>query len=208
MTHAPGPTTVPARHAKAFSVDRGQVIKVINTHGQQVLDTWAFNRADLGEHLSMEHTRSFNSAIYVAIGQRLVTNLRRPILTVLEDTSPGRHDTLLCACNKAVYAELGCTVYHRNCDDNLHEALAELGLSVAHTPAPLNLFMNIPVNGDGTIERLPPASAPGDFVLFRAELDLIVVFSACPQDITTINAGRPTDAHVAILDAERTRPRA
>jgi hypothetical protein len=196
---------IPARHGKAFSIDRGQAAKLINTHGQQVLDTWAFNRDDLGEYLSMDQTRSINSTIYIKTGSTLVTNHRRPILTILEDTSPGRHDTLLCACNRAIYTELGVTTYHRNCVDNLHEALGALGLSVPFTPAPLNLFMNIPVKGDGAIERLAPASRPGDYILLRAEIDLVLVLSACPQDITLINGGQPTDAHVQILEAAATR---
>lgn len=192
---------VPARYGKAFAIARGQVAKVINTHGQQVLDTWAFNRDDLGEYLSMDQTRSINSAIYIKTGDRLVTNHRRPILTILEDTSPGRHDTLLCACNRAIYEELGVTTYHRNCVDNLHEALGALGLSVPFTPAPLNLFMNIPIAANGAVERLPPASRPGDYLALRAEMNLVLVLSACPQDITVINGGQPTDAHVQILAA-------
>ena len=84
---APEAIVIPARYGKAFSIDRGQVAKLINTHGQQVLDTWAFNRGDLGEYLSMDQTRSINSTIYIKTGSTLVTNHRRPILTILEDTS-------------------------------------------------------------------------------------------------------------------------
>lgn len=195
------PVVVPARYGKAIALDRGQIAKVINTHGQQVLDTWAFNRKDLGEYLSMDQTRSINSKIYIAEGDRLVSNHRRPILTILKDTSPGRHDTLLCACNRGVYEELGVKDYHRNCVDNLHEALGALGFSVPFTPAPLNLFMNIPITADGAVERLAPASRPGDYLMLRAEMDLVLVFSACPQDITVINGGQPTDAHVQVLPA-------
>jgi uncharacterized protein YcgI (DUF1989 family) len=197
----PALTLIPARHGKAAFVDAGQRIRVVNTHGSQVLDTWAFNRHDLREHMSMEHTRSFNSKIYAGAGDTMVTNRRRPILHWLEDSSPGRHDTLLCACNRYIYEELGCRAYHRNCSDNLHEALAALGLSAPETPSPLNLFMNIPVDADGSITRLPPASRPGDHVLLRAEVDLVLVFSACPQDITPINgpACTPLDAHFAII---------
>jgi uncharacterized protein YcgI (DUF1989 family) len=183
---------IPARHGKAVRLDAGQHIKVVNTHGQQVLDTWAFRVGDPQEYLSMEHTRSCNSTIYVQEGASLVSTRRRAMLTLVEDHSPGCHDTLLCACNAEIYRELGCEAYHRNCEDNLHEALAELGLRVACTPAPLNLFMNTPALADGRIDRRPPTAAPGDFVVLRAEMDLAVVFSACPQDVTVINGeGRP-----------------
>jgi uncharacterized protein len=194
------PILIPARHGRAALVRQGRSVRVVNTHGSQVLDTWAFSRADPAEHMSMEHTRSFNSRLFPAVGDVMVTDRRRPILRWLEDTSPGRHDTLLPACNRSIYEELGCREYHRNCADNLHEALAELGLSVPFTPSPLNLFMNIPIGPDGAVVRLPPASRPGDRVVLRAEMDLVIVFSACPQDITPINgpACTPTDAHFSI----------
>ena len=144
-------SVIPARHGKAIALARGERIRIVNTHGSQVLDTWAFSRADASEHLSMEHTRSVNSRIYPRVGDRLVSNRRRPMLTLVEDTSPGGHDTVLCACNRAIYEELGVRGYHRNCEDNLHEALAELGLDVPWTPAPLNLFMNTPVVDDGRV---------------------------------------------------------
>ena len=194
---------IPAARGMAARVSAGRQIKVVNSHGTQVLDTWAFNAADLTEHMSMAHTRSFNSTIYPAAGSVLVTSRRRPILTLLEDSSPGLHDTLLCACNLEIYQELGVEDYHRNCQDNLHEALAALGLTVTDTPNPLNLFMNTPVVEGGAIDRRPPASKPGDYVLLRAEMDLVIVFSSCPQDITPINGPEltPRDAHFSILGA-------
>ena len=193
--------TIPARRGKAVSLKQGQHIKVINTHGQQVVDTWAFNSANLGECMSMEHTRAALSRIMVHIGDSLVTNQRRPILTLVEDTSPGVHDTLIAACDRYRYALLGCTTYHDNCTDNLAAALAELRLQTSETPSPWNLFMNIPVQADGSLSFEPPVCKPGDYVLLRAELDCVVAFSACPQDLVPINgvACRPTEAHIEIV---------
>ena len=88
-------TTIPARRGKAAYVAANQVIRVINTHGEQVVDTWAFNRHDISEFMSMEHTRSWLRRMIPLVGDSLVTNHRQPILTVLEDTSGGIHDTLL-----------------------------------------------------------------------------------------------------------------
>jgi uncharacterized protein YcgI (DUF1989 family) len=193
--------TIPARRGKAVTLKRGQHVKVINTHGQQVVDTWAFNSADLGECMSMEHTRTALSRIRVYVGDSLVTNQRRPILTLVEDTSPGVHDTLLAACDRYRYALLGCTTYHDNCTDNLAAALAELGLRAPETPSPWNLFMNIPVQADGSLTFEPPVCKPGDYVLLRAELGCVVAFSACPQDMLPINgvACRPTEAHIELV---------
>jgi uncharacterized protein YcgI (DUF1989 family) len=202
MTPSPaGPGLVPARFGKALRLAAGQTLKVINLHGTQVVDTWAFNTANPGEHLSMEHTRSLNSCITLAVGNYGMSNHRRPMLCMVEDTSPGIHDTLLCACNRYLYEELGCTEYHRNCEDNLHEALSELGLAIPFTPAPLNIFMNVPVLPDRSLTRLVPETKPGDFVRLRAQMDVIIALSACPQDITTINGNKtPRDVHYVVED--------
>jgi uncharacterized protein YcgI (DUF1989 family) len=197
----PGLELIPARHGRAVRLARGEAVEVVNSHGTQVLDTWAFNADHPLEFMAMDQTRSVNSSIFLKVGTTLVSDRRRPMLTVTVDTSPGIHDTLLCACNPAIYAELGCPPGHRSCAQNLHESLADLGLSLPFTPAPLNLFMNVPVAPDGTVDRLPPASRPGDRVTLEAQMDVVVVFSACPQDVTPINgaARMPTDAHYRII---------
>jgi uncharacterized protein len=189
--------TIPARKGKAAVLAKGQQIKIINTHGQQVIDTWAFNRADLTECMSMEHSRTSLSRIMAKVGDSMVTNRRRPILRLLEDTSPGVHDTLIAACDRQRYDLLGCRVYHDNCTDNLATALAELRLTPPKTPSPWNLFMNIPVQTDGHLSFEPPVCKAGDYVVLRAEMECVIVFSACPQDIVPINGGacKPTEAH-------------
>ena len=194
-------TEIPARKGKAARVKKGQLVRVINTKGQQVVDTWAFNAADLREFMSMEHSRVAMGGILPKPGHVLVTNKRRPILTVVEDNSGGIHDTLLAACDRYRYEGLGCTEYHDNCTDNLAAGLAELGLTPPETPSPLNLFMNIPVLDGERIDYLPPVSTPGSFIALRAEMDCVVAFSACPQDRVPINgtAMRPTEAHFEVV---------
>lgn len=191
---------IPARRGKAARVARGQIVRVINTHGDQVVDTWAFAADDLGEFMSMEHSRPHMLKLSPAIGDVLRTNFRRPILTLLADTAGGIHDTLMAACDSHRYKFLGVEEYHDNCTDNLHAALAEIGLKTSETPSPLNLFMNIPVQPDRSISFEAPVSTPGSYVALRAEMDLIVVFSACPQDILPINGvgHLPTEAHFSI----------
>lgn len=193
-------TTIPARHGKAVRLARGQRIRIVNTHGNQVVDTWAFSTDDPREFMSMEHLRAYLGRIRPLPGEALVTNRRRPILTLLEDSSPGVHDTLVAACDVWRYYGLGCAGYHRNCTDNLAEGLAELGLTAPECPSPLNLWMNIPVLADGRIDWQPPVSKPGDHVLLRAEMDCVVAMSACPQDMIPINALNPVDAHFRVED--------
>ena len=193
---------IPARQGKALRLRRGQRARVVNTKGQQVVDTWAFNEADLKEFMSMEHSRVAIGHIIPAVGDTLVTNRRRPILTLVEDTLGGIHDTLFAACDRWRYELLGHPGYHDNCTDNLAAGLQALGLVPPETPAPLNLFMNIPVVDGNRLEVRPPVSTPGSHVTLRAEMDCVIAFSACPQDMIPINglAMRPTEAHVEILD--------
>ncbi|HTZ35714.1 MAG TPA: urea carboxylase-associated family protein [Stellaceae bacterium] len=192
---------IPARRGKATRLLRGQSVKIVNTHGQQVVDTWAFNLADIGEFMSMEHTRIAIGRIIPRVGDALVTNRRRPILRLVEDTSGGIHDTLVAACDRWRYELLGATGYHDNCTDNLAEGLRELGLAPPETPSPLNLFMNIPVIDGNRIDVLPPVSTPGSYVTLRAEMDCVVAFSACPQDVVPVNGAalKTTEAHYKIL---------
>lgn len=191
--------TIPARSGRAVALKAGQSIKIINTHGNQVVDTWAFNAHDLAEFMSMEHMRAFINRIRPRPGDKLATNKRRPILTLVEDTSPGIHDTFIAACDIYRYQGLGCTDYHDNCADNLRAGMAGLGLAPPEVPSPLNLWMNIPINADGSIDWKEPVSIPGDYVVLRAEMDCIVAMSACPQDIVCINAGAPVDAHFQVI---------
>ena len=196
----PDLVVIPARQGKAARVRQGQVVKIINTHGDQVVDTWAFNADDLEEFMSMEHTRPHILKLIPAVGDVMRTNRRRPILTVIEDTSGGIHDTIISACDRFRYKFLGVEGYHDNCTDNLHAAMHDLGLEPPETPSPFNLFMNIPVHADGSLSFEAPVSTPGSFLALRAEMDLVIAFSACPQDILPINGvgHLPTEAHFTI----------
>ena len=98
--------------------------------------------------------------IFPRPGDTMVTNKRRPILTLVEDTSPGVHDTLIAACDRWRYMLLGAGDDHDNCEDNLHNALDALGLKAPKTPSPWNMWMNIPVGADGSVSFEPGVRKP------------------------------------------------
>jgi uncharacterized protein YcgI (DUF1989 family) len=191
---------VRAREGRAFRVEAGTDVQVVNTHGTQVVDTWAFNAADPAEFMSMDHSRLHMGRLNPIVGDTLVTNRRRAILTLKEDTSGGVHDTLLAACDRYRYELLGYSGKHDNCTDNLHAALHSFGLRLTHTPAPLNLFENSRPDANGMLAIKPPISSPGSYVTLRAEMDIVLVFSACPQDMVPTNgvAMRPCDVQIQI----------
>jgi len=196
-------TLIPARSGRAIHAARGTAIEVINTHGTQVVDFWALCPPDLYEQLSMEHTRTAIRRLIPRVGDTLVSSLRRPLLTVIADTSPGIHDTLIASCDQERYRQLGFDGKHDNCRDNFEAALADLGLAPRPLPAPFNLFMNVPWTEDGSLRFEPPVSRPGDLIRFRVETDLVVIMSACPQDLTPVNGAdqRPVDVHFRLLSS-------
>ena len=189
--------TVPGSHARAVRIDAGGTVQVINTHGTQVVDFWAI-RADHPEiAMSMQHSRVRWRNLRPYPGDEMLDEDRALIMTMIADTSPGVHDTVIAACDRFRYEQLGAAPGHRSCCANFDEALAELSIvRSARVPAPLNLFMNIPWDLEGNITFEPTVSSPGDSVLFRAEVDVVAIASACPMDIVPINGpggGVPVD---------------
>ncbi|MEM7293019.1 MAG: urea carboxylase-associated family protein [Pseudomonadota bacterium] len=199
-SHPGAMRTIPGAHASAFSLNNQQCLKVVNTEGSQVVDCWAFCQADLNEFLSNEHTRSCLEKLIPSVGDSLYSNARRPILTLVEDTSPGIHDLLLSACDPQRYALLGCKEYHRNCQDNLREAMQAIGLEAPEVPSPFNIFENVSVDANGGLAIEPPVVSEGEYVTLRAEQDIVVVLSCCPMDIALTNGpdlrSKPVDVHI------------
>lgn len=194
---------VPAGHAVAVAVSRGEEVAVVNTHGTQVVDTWAF-AAGGDEHLSMEHTREVLQRTWFAVGDRLVGTRYTPLLEIVADSSPGRHDTLIAPCSAVMFERMGAGADHRSCASNLHEALASAGRRTASVPAAWNLFMSVPIAADGALTFERPRSAPGDAVVVRALADLLLVCSSCPDDLYPTNGGdgRPRDVELRIGGAD------
>ena len=182
-------------------VEAGRRFRVVDVDGGQVADTWAFVAEDPGEHHSAQHTRAVVDRLFPRPGEQFVTNRRRPILTLEEDNTPGIHDMLIAACDPARYEGLGVEGWHASCEENLHRALEPLGVEpiARFAPQPINLFMNTPARPDGTIDWLPAETAAGDHVVLRAELDIVVAVSACPQDIVAINRRRPSPIEIELL---------
>lgn len=226
---------IPARSGVAVPLKQGRTIKIVNTHGTQVVDTWAIllareptrtnftlmsrtaKQEPAFQYMSMCHTRASTLHLTPLPGDKLLTNARKPILELLEDTTYPQcvHDTLIAACDIHRYHELGVpeAEYHDNCSDNFRGGLErDCGIFGFHPspPDPLNLWMNIPVklrsNGKelvsagGDVSFDPTVSSDGDYVVLRALQDCIVVMSACPQDILKINSQEPKEAHFVVSD--------
>src|SRR5580765_5624678 len=90
---------VPAREGRAVEVASGEPFRVIDLEGGQVVDVFAFNARDVEEYASASHTRVALDRLFPRVGEAFVTNHRRPILTLVDDRSPGIHDMLCAACD-------------------------------------------------------------------------------------------------------------
>jgi uncharacterized protein len=188
-----------ARTGVAVRVAAGHLLEVATPTGTQVVDFWALAG---DEQLSVAHTRASLLRLVPRVGDTLVSDLRAPLLTLVEDTSPGVHDTLVPACDPARYVQLGAPG-HASCAANFAAAVATLGMAPVPVPQPLNLFMNVPWAHDGVLQFAPPVARPGDRVRLRAERDLVAVMSACPQDLTAVNGvdQQPADIAYEVLAA-------
>lgn len=191
-------TIVKAGHGKAFRLTCGESVRIGLPEGPQVADLFAFALPDLDEYLSTAHTRSCTTRLVPQVGEAFHSNRRRPMLAFVEDRSPGTHDMLLSACDQARYTLLGHPHPHRNCADNLCEALAELGLTAPRVPSPVNLFENVALGPGGTLEIEPPRAARGDHVVLEALMDLVIVVSACPMDIVPTNGADRSPKSVSV----------
>ena len=188
---------IQARSGAAATLRAGRSITIVNTHGGQVVDMWAFRADDPSEHMSMPHSVVYLSRIKPAVGSVLISNLRKPLLCLTHDSSPGVHCMLFAACDPARYRLLGCTAHHDNCADNLRRAVVSLAVPLPYIPTPLNLFMNTRFDDDRVMRIEPPEAKAGDSVTFRAEHDCIIVLSACPQDLVPVNGHGCTPTSVA-----------
>jgi uncharacterized protein YcgI (DUF1989 family) len=189
---------VPAGTGKTITVEQGDLVRITDLEGQQPVDFWAFNVEDPKEFLSCEHTKVMIGRLSPVAGHAAYTNQRRPIVTVVEDNSPGEHDMECAACDILRYRLLGAEGYHANCQDNLHGELRALGLDFDFTPQPWNLFTNVVVHPDRTMTIEAPANKAGDNIVLRAEMDAYIVVSPCAQDIAPTCGGRPTDIQVEV----------
>ena len=193
-------TFIPPGEARAFSVSKGSLIRIINSEGNQVVDTWAFNSLSPGEFLSMAHSRSALYHLFFEPGDTLMSNRFRPILTIIKDTSPGYHDTLHAACSAESNRYYGAEHQNPNCQDNLKTIMHSREMPLQTIPCPWNLFERAIVLPDGTLKDEPSLAATGDYLELNAEVDLVLVCSACPSLIGNISSGQPRGATVEITD--------
>ena len=164
---------------KAFSVQKGQIIRVIDVEGGQVSDLVCFARQDIEEYLASGRTIDYNEKLFLSTGDILYSNRSNPMLAIIDDPV-GKHDFLFAPCSREMFRlTYGETEPHPNCLDNLSSALGQYGVKDFQIPTAFNIFMNVEVSTSGKIMVKPPLSEAGDFIDLKAEMDLIIGITAC-----------------------------
>lgn len=180
----------------AFTLDRGQVLRITDPEGEQVSDLTSFARDDHAEWLSSGRTIDYNNTIYLTTDHILYSNRSRPMFTVIEDTV-GRHDFLLTPCSPETFKILYDNHdYHPSCFENLWRNLAPFGIQPDMIPTTFNIFMNVLVAASGELTIDPPPSRAGDFIRLRAEMDLIVGVTACSAEKSNNFRFKPIDVQI------------
>ncbi len=177
---APMTNEIAPRSGIALTLNKGQLLTIIDPHGEQVADLLAFNRHDIREAISSGRTLDYASRIYLTAGDPLYSNRSNIMLTIVED-DVGRHDFLLTPCSKDTFRIIyGDAHPHRGCFGNLVAALSPYGITEDMIPTSFNCFMNVRVDGKtGDLGVEPPLSKAGDQLVLRAEMDLVIGLTAC-----------------------------
>ena len=188
-----------ARTGTAFTIMKGQILRILDVEGQQVGDLTAFNLHDHTEYFSQSQTRKINKSITVTTGSKLCSNRCNIMFTIRED-QVRLHDILYSPCGPDDYRILYDAPDHPSCRVNLNKALEPYKILPHQLPPPINIFMNTEIGKGGELICLEPTSRAGDYAEFEAEMDCLVALSACPQDLTPCNAGNPTPLKIEIFE--------
>lgn len=187
-----GPNEIAPRSGRAFTLDKGRRLNVIDPKGVQVADLLAYNRNDVNEVISAGRTFDYAETIRLTEGYKLYSNRSNVLLDIVED-DVGIHDFLLTPCSYATFDPFYPDLpRHRGCFGNLAEALAPYGITEGMIPTAFNCFMNVPVDGrSGKLEVLLPVSKAGDRIVFEAKMDLIIGLTACSAPASNGGSFKP-----------------
>ena len=174
---------IPGYQGRAFRLERGRSFRVVDVEGCQIADMFVISNDDKDEVFSPAMTRQVVFRLTPRPGDFLYSNRRSPMLTFLNDNSPGCHDMAFAPCDPDFYVDLGADSSHPNCRDNFYKAIGELDLNMEPPPDPFNLFQNTVPKADGDFAVGKTLSKAGDYVEFRAEMAVIVVVTACSADV-------------------------
>jgi len=194
---------IPAESPWSGLVRKGQTIRIVDSEGQQAVDTIFYRANDFAERYSAQDTMRAQRAAYIGTGTKIISNEGNVMLSVTADTS-GRHDTSAgaCSCESNAVRFGHETKYLHACRDNFLLEVSKHGMGKRDIVPNINFFMNVPIEPTGEMTIVDGLSKPGDYVEMVAEMDVLCVISNCPQVNNPCNGFNPTPIEVLIWDAE------
>ena len=191
--------TVPARSAWSAVVPRGYTLTITDLHGNQAVDFLVYDAADTAVRYSAQDTLQAQGGIFLTTGSVLMSNEHTPLMTVTAD-DVGRHDTVGGACSKESNTlRYGHHTWTQHaCVENFLAEGARWGLGKRDLVSNVNWYMNVPVEADGTLGIVDGLSAPGLSLALRAEREVLVLVSNCPQVNNPCNGFEPTAVRMAV----------
>ena len=193
---------IPAERPWSRVLRKGQILRIIDSEGQQAVDALLYRADDPGERYSSQDTLRVQRSAYIDVGTRLMSNRGQVMARVTADTC-GRHDTSAgcCSCESNAVRFGEATRYQQACRENFILELSKHGLSKRDIVSNLNFFMNVPIDPSGKFTVVDGISAPGNYVDVTADMDVLFVISNCPQVNNPCNGFNPTPIRVEIRGA-------
>jgi urea carboxylase-associated protein 1 len=191
---------VPARAPWLHRVNAGETLRIVDLEGNQAVDFLMYSAADDAERYSAQDTIAAQGNIFLKTGARLLSNEGRVMMTIAA-TAVDYHDTIggACSCESNTLRYGHHTKAQHACVDNFLDANLRDGRGKRDMVSNINFFMNVPVEADGALGIVDGISAPGLTVDLKAEMDVIVVVSNCPQINNPCNGFNPTPVRMIVV---------
>jgi uncharacterized protein len=198
---------VPHNTGWSAEVKNSQVIRIIAT---TTVDFVCFKLQNLRERFDQARTKVYNMKLFVSAGDKLMGRDNQHMMTILADGfKEGTHDLQKGMCSgyrfQLAQQENRLSEYYpreikeipdHGCYENLSRALASYGIIPEDIPSPFNLNQHMIIDGtSGRMRHSQVRPKPGNYMDIRAEMDLLIALSACP-DLPV--GGQPVD--VVIFD--------
>ena len=191
-------------------VKAGQSVRI---RAQSIIDFVCFNRENLRERFDQARTKANQRKVFISTGDLLVSKLNNTMMTITEDTfKEGTHDLQEGMCSRKrhelaakrgiweqTYGRPVSEMPTHGCTENLGNVLAPYGIAPEDIPSPFNIFQHMIIHQDtGELEHshIRP-KPPGAELTLRAEMDLLIALSVCPD----VAGGGNTGATVTLFDA-------
>jgi uncharacterized protein YcgI (DUF1989 family) len=183
----------PRNSGWSSDIRAGQILRL---EARTIIDFVAFDLKDFTEGFDQARTKEASGCIYMRRGDAVLSRSGLRLMTMLADgfEGMGTHDMQFGMCSRArheraasegrlgEYLHADLAVPTHGCAENLTSACAPWGIPYVNIPSPINFFQNMAIEqATGRMQRTQVRPDTPVALDLRAERDLLVAFSACPD---------------------------